>query len=215
MFEVFTLPLTPFSQNTRILLWRGIGQAVVVDPGGEAQEVLAFLKKEGAALKEVWLTHSHLDHCGGAAELIRETGAKMLAHPDESDFRANVGAVCSMYGIPAEQYGMENCPEPDSALSGGEIISFGGDEFSVLFTPGHSPGHICFYHKGSATLLCGDTVFQGSIGRTDLPGGDYGTLIKSIREKILTLPPDTKLLSGHTADTTVGIEAKTNPFLAG
>lgn len=215
MFEVFTLPLTPFAQNTRVLIWRGIAQAVVLDPGGEADEILGFLKQQGAELREIWLTHSHLDHCGGAARLMRETGAELLGHPDEADFRANVETVCGMYGIPAAACGMENCPEPGRLLRGGETISFGGDSFSVIYTPGHSPGHVCFYHKESSTLFCGDTVFQGSIGRTDLPGGDHGTLIKSIREKILTLPPQTKLLSGHTADTTVAIESKTNPFLAG
>lgn len=215
MFEVFTLPLTPFSQNTRVLAFRTLGQAIVIDPGGESEQVLRFLAKEKLELGQIWLTHSHLDHCGGVAGLLRSKKVTLVGHRAEEQMRSHVEDICRMYGIPSRESGMENCPEPDVFVAGGEELEFGGEKFAVLFTPGHSPGHVCFYHQASKTLFCGDTIFQGSIGRTDLPGGDHNTLIRSIKEKILTLDPQTKLLNGHTADTTVAVEAKTNPFLLG
>lgn len=107
---------------------------------------------------------------------------------------------------------LENCPEPTVGISGGETLNFEGESFEVIFTPGHSPGHLCFYNAKENVLIAGDTLFAGSIGRTDLPGGDYSTLMTSIREKIFTLPPSTKVLPGHGPDTTVEEEKKSNPF---
>ena len=211
MFEIITLEVSPFMQNSRILL-SSVGQlCVVIDPGAEAERIFAEVQKRGYSVSEIWLTHSHLDHCGGVAHLIRLSGAKLRAHLGESVFRAKVEEIAKMYGVPPGIF--ENCPEPDFGITGGDKVSLGPDSFDVLYTPGHSPGHVCFYHAGDATLIAGDTLFAGSIGRTDLPGGDHKTLIRSIREKILVLPGTTKVLPGHGPDTTVAQEARTNPFL--
>jgi hydroxyacylglutathione hydrolase len=214
MLSVFTAPVTAFSQNSRLVVCSETNQSVLVDPGGDPESLLELLKKSGTTLSAVWLTHSHVDHCGGAAEILRVfQGLPLLGHRDEQVFRASVLKVCQMYGLPSD--GMQNCPEPSQYLAGGETIRVGKLEFEVLFTPGHSPGHLCFLHRPSGTLLAGDTLFAGSIGRTDLPGGDHELLLESIESKIMALPDDVKVLSGHGPDTTVGAERRSNPFLRG
>lgn len=213
MFEIINLEVTPFSQNARILIAGDKKSAVVIDPGGEPERILKALTSRGATCKEIWLTHAHLDHCGGVAPLIEATGAELLAHAGESQLRSNVEYVCQMYGVPPGL--MVNCPEPDRTIDGGDVLELGDDRFEVLFTPGHSPGHVCFYHRESGTLIAGDTVFAGSIGRTDLPGGDHRLLLKSIQSAILSLPDETVIMPGHGPDTTVGEERRTNPFLKG
>jgi hydroxyacylglutathione hydrolase len=211
MFDIEVIEVTPFFQNTRVLIPRGGRDAVVVDPGGDVDKILSLLETRGATCREIWLTHSHLDHCGGVAGLKQATGALLRAHEGERLMRSKVVEIATMYGVSTA--GMENCPEPDISLTEGDTLTFGEDQFEVLFTPGHSPGHLCFYHAESHTLIAGDTLFHGSIGRTDLPGGDHATLMRSIKEKILTLPDDTKVLAGHGPDTTVGRERVHNPFL--
>lgn len=210
-FRVQTIEVTPLYQNARIVSAEGSGSAIVVDPGGDVPLILEALRTGGLRCDEIWLTHSHFDHCGGVAALKAATGALLRAHEAESYMRQSVRQVVSLYGLP--DGGMENCPEPDFLLRGGEVLELAGERFEVRFTPGHSPGHVCFYHAPSGTLLAGDTVFQGSIGRTDLPGGDYETLMASIAREILVLPDAVKILPGHGPDTTVGAERRTNPFL--
>lgn len=209
-YSIVQLTVTPFAQNCRLLIDDSARSAVVVDPGGEPERILAELSGRKLKLSEIWLTHSHLDHCGGVRSLKAATGAALLGHPVEAMMRANVVRIAAMYGIPS---GFEDCPEPDRFISGGEELSFGGATFKVLFTPGHAPGHVCFYDVAGKTLLAGDTLFSGSIGRTDLPGGDADLLLESIGREILTLPDDTRVLSGHGDDTTVGKERRSNPFL--
>lgn len=213
MLEVKTVTVTGFQQNCRIAICTEKKEAVIVDPGGDAPQILKALEKSGATLAGVWLTHSHLDHCGGVAEILRKYPVELWAHPGEKFFRQRVTEICAMYGMPSE--GMENCPEPQHLISGGETLSVGNLSFAVLFTPGHSPGHVCFHHSESRTLLAGDTLFAGSIGRTDLPGGNGRQLLDSIESAILSLPDDTKVLPGHGPDTTVGVEREGNPFLQG
>ena len=198
-------------QNCRILSCGSDPRAVVVDPGGDVAEIEAVLKRNGLECREIWLTHSHLDHCGGVHVLKERTGARLFAHPLESEMRQRVKDLCLLYGLPHGS--MEDCPEPEEYISGGETLLLGDLSFQVLFTPGHSPGHVCFYNQPSRTLLAGDTLFAGSIGRTDLPGGDHQTLLRSIRESILGLPSDTVVMPGHGPDTTIGIEKHKNPFL--
>ncbi len=206
------ITVTPFQQNCRILSIVGSDDAVVIDPGGEAERILELLEDKGLQAKAIWLTHSHLDHCGGVKALKEETNAVLYGHAWEKEHRARVEDIKKMYGITDED--MENCPEPDVFLRGGETLTFGPLTFEVLFTPGHSPGHLCFYERSQGVLIAGDTLFSGSIGRTDLPGGNHGMLLESIREKILSLPDNTRVLPGHGPETTVGRERRTNLFLA-
>lgn len=214
MLSVDTATVTAFAQNSRLIVCTETNQSVLVDPGGEPEVLLELVKKSGSKLEGIWLTHSHVDHCGGVAEILRSSpGLPLLGHRDEQMFRGNVLKICQMYGLPAD--GMQNCPEPSQYLLGGERIRVGNLEFEVLFTPGHSPGHLCFLHRPSGTLLAGDTLFAGSIGRTDLPGGDHELLLQSIESEIMALPDAVKVLSGHGPDTTVGAERRSNPFLRG
>ncbi len=213
MLHVKTLPTTDFQQNCRVLWREGGSCALVIDPGGEGGVIERFVKSKALICTEIWLTHSHLDHCGGVAHLMEAFSPTLTGHRIEREFRQRVEQIKGMYGISAPD--MINCPEPTRFLEGGETIVFDGVAFSVLFTPGHSPGHLCYYAAEEKLLVAGDTLFAGSVGRTDLPGGDFHTLRKSIVEKILTLPDDTRVMSGHGPDTLVGRERKTNPFLTG
>lgn len=213
MLQIATIPVTDFQQNCRVLWHDGDSSALVIDPGGDSPRIEAFLSDKGLVCTEIWLTHSHLDHCGGVAGLKRRYKALLSAHPGEQEFRRRVDEIKLMWGLSSSE--MTSCPEPERHLTGGETISFGETVFQTLFTPGHSPGHLCFYAPAEKVLLAGDTLFAGSIGRTDLPGGNHIQLINSIVEKILPLPDDTRVLSGHGPDTLVGRERSTNPFLTG
>lgn len=211
MLQITTFVLTPFSQNTRILADRSSKAAVVVDPGGEVAILTEFLQANSLTCKEIWLTHSHIDHCGGVAELLRSTSAKLLGHKDEQFLRAHVREAAMMFGLSPNEY--ENCPEPDQYIAEGDELRLGDSTFRVLFTPGHSPGHVSFYNAAEGFVVSGDALFRGSVGRVDLPGSDGPTLRRSIREKLATLPPETRVLSGHGPDTEIGIELRSNPFL--
>ncbi len=213
MLRIETIPVTPFSQNARLISDIEAGVGLLIDPGGEPERILKSAEAAGVSVKEVWLTHSHLDHVGGVAEIIRRTGAKLIGHPLEKDMRKHVVQICQMYGLPSA--GFENAPEPDTYVQGGEVLRFANHDFQVIFTPGHSPGHVCFYQPEAGVLLGGDVLFQGSIGRTDLPGGDHETLLKSIDQLMKRLPMETRVLSGHGPDTTLGEERQSNPFLVG
>lgn len=211
MLEIITVGVTPFQQNCRILHCSESGEAVVVDPGGDAETILFELSSRSIKATDIWLTHSHLDHCGAVAELKLKLGGKLIAHKEEQMLRANVENIAGMYGLARGL--MRNCPEPDIYIAGGEDLALGRHKFKVLYTPGHSPGHLCFYNVENSCLIAGDTLFQGSIGRTDLPGGDHETLIRSIKDVILSLPDETVVMPGHGPDTTVGAERNDNPFL--
>lgn len=213
MITVELVPVTDFAQNCRIIADTTTGNAVVIDPGGDIPKILSVLDKKGWICTQIWLTHSHLDHCGGVRALKAQTNAHLYGHKGEAEMRAHVEDICRYYGVPVGT--MTNCPEPDTYIKGGELLTFAGEEFKVLFTPGHSPGHLSFYNQTGKFVISGDALFAGSIGRTDLPGGDHGTLLTSIREQLLTLPDETRVLSGHGDDTTIGQERRTNPFLDG
>lgn len=209
--EIDIVEVTPFQQNARVLHTGAGSNAVLVDPGGDAAKLLQFLRDKSLTLEAVWLTHSHLDHCGGVAGILREYSVPLYGHEVEKEMRSRVVDICRMYGMPPGD--MENCPEPTNYIDEGDILTFAGFDFTVLFTPGHSPGHLCMYNEELQVLIAGDTVFSGSIGRTDLPGGNQTVLFESIQSKILSLSDETRILSGHGPDTTVGKERASNPWL--
>jgi len=213
MLYIETLTITDFAQNCRILADPSSQTALVIDPGGSVEEILTVLNDKKLKCLEIWLTHSHLDHCGGVMKLQEATGAKLIAHPAEKEMRSHVKEICQAYGIPVGT--MNNCPEPETYIHGGEVLSFGPYDFKVLFTPGHSPGHVSFFCPQQKFVISGDALFAGSIGRTDFPGGHHQTLLDSIRQQLFSLPDETRVLSGHGPDTTIGKEKRTNPFFVG
>ncbi len=217
--QIKTLVVTPFQQNCRILFDNQSGSAAVIDPGGDIDQIIAALDELEARTESIVLTHAHIDHAGGVASLesalkSRGLSPKLYAHKLEREMRASIGAQAQMFGLPPSQY--QNAREPDVYFDDGDKFELGSVQAKVLFTPGHAPGHVSLYFpdiEGSAVLIAGDTLFAGSIGRTDLPGGDFDTLAKSIRDKLYTLPEDTRVLSGHGPDTTIGEEKHHNPFV--
>jgi hydroxyacylglutathione hydrolase len=197
-----------FAENAYIA-WRDDSRsAVCVDPGSAAQQMLEFLRDEQLSLAAILLTHAHLDHIEGVAAVVRETGAPIHMHPDDDLLYRHVGEQARQFGVR-----VESPPPVDHALAHGQRLEIGEVAYEVRHAPGHSPGHVILYVPDAACAFVGDVVFQGSIGRTDLPGGDYGRLIQSIREQVLTLPDATQLYCGHGPSTTVGHERGTNPFL--
>ena len=211
MLDIITIPVTLFEQNARVVACSVTKQAVIVDPGGEPDAIRTALTKAGYSCVGIWLTHSHLDHCGAVKPLLDHYKVPLVAHPVEEVMRSRVDQIAQMYGLPPGEF--LNCPEPSQAIRGGESLPLGQHVAEVLFVPGHSPGHVAFYFRAEGTLLSGDCLFQGSIGRTDLPGGNHAQLITSIKESILSLPDETRVLSGHGPETSVGVERRTNPFL--
>jgi hydroxyacylglutathione hydrolase len=198
----------PFAQNA-YLAWRdGSSNAVCIDPGSAVPEMLRVIEDAQLTIVAVLLTHAHLDHVEGVAALVRATHAPVYLHPDDRPLYDHVGQQALMFGMSVEE------PSPvDYSLEHGQTVELGGVQYHVRHTPGHSPGHVLFHVDAAGCAFVGDVVFQGSIGRTDLPGGDYAQLITTIREQVLTLPDETRLLPGHGPATTVGHERATNPFL--
>ncbi len=207
-FLIIPISVTPLEQQCRVLI--AGGSAVVVDPGGDIEKILPVLSTHKATLGQIWLTHCHIDHCAGVAELLRHFPSRPLyATLVERPFRE----VMQSYG---RQYGMtkaENCPEPTTYLKGGEELCCGDRKFRVELTPGHSPGHVIFICDQERVVIAGDTLFAGTIGRTDLPLGNHAELIHSIQTKIMSLDDSYVVMPGHGPDTTVGTERNSNPFL--
>ncbi|MCO6430235.1 MAG: MBL fold metallo-hydrolase [Deltaproteobacteria bacterium] len=211
MIKGIPLVVTPFMQNARVVYCAKSKEAVVVDPGGDSHIIVSCLNENDLICKAVWLTHSHLDHCGGVADLISALNVPLVGHPAEEYMRAHVDEIAGLYGIPSGYF--KNCPEPGIYVQGGEKLELGENSFEVLFTPGHSPGHVSFYCKEHKVVISGDCLFSGSIGRTDLPGGNHEQLIDTIHEQLLALPDETEVWCGHGPDTTIGEERRSNPFL--
>ncbi len=196
----------PFAENTYVVVGPSGRNAMVVDPGIESEPVLDALRSRGLTCAMIANTHGHLDHVACNAFFKRETGAPLAIHAADLPFLRNVSAQASLYGLDAE-----NSPDPDLLLVEGVPLTFDGISFDVIHTPGHTPGGVCL--RRGDQMLVGDTLFAGSVGRTDLPGGDWNTLVDSIRRKLFLLPDDVRCLPGHEGETTIGRERLSNPFV--
>lgn len=202
-----------FLENTYLIGDPESKEAAVIDPGDEADRILAAAEKHGLAIKVILLTHAHLDHVLAVPAIKKATGAPIWLHQNERDFYESVESQARMFGLPLKT---DPPPPVDHWTQPGDEISWGGITAKALSTPGHSPGHISFLLNDEAgTCLSGDAVFRDSIGRTDLPGADHQQLLDSIKREILALPDETPLLCGHGPSTTVGRERRQNIFLQG
>ena len=187
----------------------GSERALIVDPGDEPERILHAADEVGVTVEGILLTHTHFDHIGAVAPIAKATGAPVWCPEVETPVLADINAFVPWPGFgPYESY------EADHTLRGGEQLELAGFEIDVIFTPGHSPGHVTYSVRDEAAIFSGDVLFQGSVGRTDLPGGDWGTLVDSIRNLVESHPPETKVYPGHMGITTLGAERSTNPFLA-
>lgn len=204
--RVFTADV--FGENAYLVRPRESPTVLAIDPGGKAAAMVEVVAAEELVLEAVLLTHAHLDHIEGVSTLVRRTGAPIYLHPDDRPLYQAVGQQATMFGLD-----VETPPPADFRLEHGQVLRLGGCTLEVLHAPGHSPGHVIFYAADAGIAFVGDVVFLGSIGRTDLPGGDFRQLIHSIRERVLTLPDETVLYPGHGDRTTVGHERVSNPFL--
>src|SRR5919199_1732284 len=205
--RMFTVGMV--AENTYLFRRDGSDRALIVDPGDEAPKLLGAIDQLGVELDAILLTHTHFDHVGAVAPVAEATGAEVWVPALEKDVLANI-----MDYVPWPGFGPFESWEAEHTLVGGEKLELAGFEIDVLFTPGHSPGHVTFSIPDEAAVFSGDVLFQGSVGRTDLPGGDWPTLLESIRELVDTLPEETKVFPGHMGLTTLGAERATNPFLA-
>ena len=209
--DVRTFAGGDFQQNGFLVVCPESGATVVVDPGATADVMADTVREEGLDLQAILLTHAHLDHIEGV-HLIRalDESLPIWLHPADRAWYDGIQRQAAMFGLHATAQ-----PPPDHEIVPGEPFHFGGCRFDVRFAPGHAPGHVIFVAPEHSLALVGDVIFQGSIGRTDLPGGDFGTLMTSIREQVMTLPDETVLHTGHGPATTVGSERVGNPFVLG
>lgn len=206
------VPVTAFQQNCTILFDQDEKVGVVIDPGGDVDRILEALDKNGIKVQAIWLTHGHIDHAGGAMQLKETLGVDIIGpHEDDKPLLDNIENQAKRFGL---EGAVRNCT-PDRFLAEGETVSFAGHEFEVLHCPGHAPGHVVFYNRAARFAHVGDVLFQGSVGRTDLPGGDHATLIRSIKEKLLPLGDDIGFICGHGPGSRFGDERRGNPYLVG
>ena len=187
----------------------GADRALIVDPGEEADKLLGAIDALGVGLDGILLTHTHFDHIGAVAPVARATGAEVWVPELERPVLADINSY-----VPWPEFGPFESYEAEHTLSGGEKLELAGFEIDVLSTPGHSPGHVTYSIPDESVIFSGDVLFQGSVGRTDLPGGDWGTLLESIRMLVETLPAETTVYPGHMGITSLGAERASNPFLA-
>jgi len=205
--KVVPIPGGQFVENCYLVIDEAARECAVIDPGEQAGLILHKLQASGATPVGIWLTHAHLDHVLGVPRLAAETRAPVFLHPDDRPLYDAVPDQAAWFGLTADPL-----PPPDRTLAAGDRLRVGSVELEVRHAPGHSPGHVVFVGPGA--VFGGDVLFQGSIGRTDLPGGDLDTLLDSIARELLVLPDSTIVYTGHGPATTIGAERRTNPFLA-
>ena len=210
MLQRQTLPVTAFAQNCSLVWCSDTLEAALIDPGGEPARLLAAVARAGVRLRQILLTHAHIDHAGAAGQLAREQGLPIVG-PHEGD-RFWIDALAQqgrMFGLgPSESF------EPSRWLVDGDTVQVGSVTLAVRHCPGHTPGHVVFHDPGTRTAFVGDVLFAGSVGRTDFPGGDFDTLVASIRGRLWPMGDETVFVPGHGPESTFGAERRSNPFVA-
>lgn len=203
------IPVTPFQQNCTLFWCEKSLHTAIIDPGGDIPVIMTELNHYGLIPERILLTHGHIDHAAGAAELAEKLRIPIDGpHPDDAFWLDNMEQQASMFGFSEARI----C-QPDRWLQEGDEVSFGEERLQVLHCPGHTPGHLVFYHPQEALAQVGDVLFKGSIGRTDFPKGDFTTLIRSIREKLFPLGDEVRFIPGHGLMSTFGDERRSNPFV--
>ena len=205
---VVSIPNGQFAQNCYLVADPATGAAAMIDPGEESGRILAEVARRGWTLEAIWLTHAHIDHILGVGDVVRRTPVPIWLHPLDRPLYDNLSNQAAMFGLHAPP-----APPPTDEIRPGKPLTLGAIQFEVRHVPGHSPGSVALV--GYGRVFGGDVLFSGSVGRTDLPGGDTATLLASIERELLTLPDTTIVHSGHGPDTTIGVERTTNPFLTG
>ncbi|MCZ7561230.1 MAG: MBL fold metallo-hydrolase [Burkholderiaceae bacterium] len=207
--KLLIVPVTPFMQNCSVLVCERTGKAVAIDPGGDLERIESALRSESATLEKVFLTHGHIDHCGQAGQFAQRHRVPIEGPQREDRFWIEqLPSQGKMFGFPHLA-----AFEPDRWLEDGDTVAFGGQTLEVRHCPGHTPGHVIFFHAPSRLAIVGDVLFQGSIGRTDFPRGDHATLVASITDKLWPLGDDVAFVPGHGPMSTFGEERASNPFV--
>jgi glyoxylase-like metal-dependent hydrolase (beta-lactamase superfamily II) len=203
------IPVTPYQQNCTLLVCEKTNKAALVDPGGDLDILLREVKKQGAELEAILVTHGHMDHIGGVAELSKQLNLPIIGPQREDEFwLQSLTEQCRMFGFPAAE-----SFQPTRWLNDGDTVLVGAEEFRVIHCPGHTPGHVVFFSPAQRLAIVGDVLFKGSIGRTDFPRGDYQTLIDSIQLKLWPLGGDIAFIPGHGPMSTFAEEMRSNPFV--
>jgi glyoxylase-like metal-dependent hydrolase (beta-lactamase superfamily II) len=208
MLIVRSVVVGPFAMNAWLAACSETGEAVLIDPGAEIPRVLALCQPEGFTVKRILLTHGHVDHAAGAAEARQATGAPIAIHPGDLPWLEALPRQAAMFGLEATPPLV-----PDAQLADGETVTVGNQAATVIHTPGHAQGSVSFYFKDAGLVFTGDTLFQGSVGRTDLPGGDFDQLAGSITRRLFPLGDEVRFLPGHGPGGTIGEERLQNPFV--
>jgi len=209
MIDLRVVPVTPFEQNCSIVWCEKTRRAAVVDPGGDLDRIRAAIARLGVTVEKILLTHGHIDHAGATAPLARELGVPIEGPQEEDRFWiAGMPQQSRMFGFPdVEAF------EPDRWLHDGDTVTVGEETLQVIHTPGHTPGHVVYFHPAARLAIVGDVLFAGSIGRSDFPKGDQATLVRSIREKLFPLGDDVTFFPGHGPTSTFGEERANNPYV--
>jgi glyoxylase-like metal-dependent hydrolase (beta-lactamase superfamily II) len=207
--KLVVIPVTPFQQNASLVVCAATGEAALVDPGGDVERLFAALEKSGARLTKILVTHGHVDHCGGAADVAARAGVPIVGPQREDAYWIDrLTAQGASFGVPgARRF------TPDRWLEGGDTVELGELSFDVRHCPGHTPGHVVFVERARRIAFVGDVLFQGSIGRTDFPRGDFDTLIRSITHELWPFGDDVRFVPGHGPMSTFGDERRDNPFV--